>query len=225
MTETEKKPENRPPDATIIVGTHCPHCPVVLASLAEMLKAGTIGRLEAVNLEARPDVAEALGVRSVPWIRIGPFTLTGAYRRPELEAWVEKAGSVEGQADYLAEMLGSGQLDAAEKFVRETPGSMVALIHLLADPQQKINVKSGLGVIFESLEGSPELAAAVDALGKLVESPSVEVRADACHYLGLTHAPAARPYLERCLKDDDADVREIAEESLALLQQAGNPET
>ena len=212
-----KETRSTVPDAMIVVGTHCPHCPVVLAALAEMLKAGTIGRLEAVNLEARPEVAEALGVRSVPWIRIGGFVLTGAHRRPELEAWAEKAGSVEGQADYLAEMLASGQLDEATRFVEQAPDSMAALLRLLADPAQKINVKAGLGAIFESLEGTPQLAAAVDALGELTRSPSVEVRADACHYLGLTGAPEARPPLERCLRDEDPEVREIAGESLARL--------
>ena len=206
------------PDALIIVGTHCPHCPIVLTALAEMLKAGEIGRLEAVNLEARPDIAAELRVRSVPWIRIGGFVLTGLHSKAELQQWVERAGSVEGQAEYLAEMLGSGQVNEAQAFVRNTPGSLAAVVHLLADPEQKINIKAGLGVIIESLEGDEMLADIVDDLGKLVESPSVEVRADACHYLGLTHSPKAREYLTRCLQDEDKDVREIASESLALIE-------
>ncbi len=206
------------PDALIIVGTHCPHCPTVLTALAEMLKAGEIGRLEAVNLEARPDIAAELRVRSVPWIRIGGFVLTGLHSKAELQQWVKRAGSVEGQAEYLAEMLGSGQVNEAEAFVRNTPGSMAAVIHLLADPEQKINVKAGLGVIIEALEGDAMLAEVVDDLGKLVESPSIEVRADACHYLGLTHSPKARDYLTQCLRDEDEEVREIASESLSLLE-------
>ena len=43
------------------------------------------------------------------------------------------------------------------------------------------------------------------------------VRADASHYLGLSGAAAARAWLEARLHDDDADVREIAAESLAAL--------
>jgi HEAT repeat protein len=43
------------------------------------------------------------------------------------------------------------------------------------------------------------------------------VRADACHYLGLTGAGAAADYIRPLLDDKDAEVREIAAESLALL--------
>jgi hypothetical protein len=40
------------------------------------------------------------------------------------------------------------------------------------------------------------------------------VRADACHYLGLTGDAQAKSWLDARLDDDDADVREIATESL-----------
>jgi len=43
------------------------------------------------------------------------------------------------------------------------------------------------------------------------------VRADACHYLGLSGDAAARPWLDARLGDNDADVREIAAESLQAL--------
>ena len=42
------------PDALLLISTHCPHCPAMLASLADLVKQGTIGRLEAVNLEQHP---------------------------------------------------------------------------------------------------------------------------------------------------------------------------
>lgn len=205
------------PDALILIGTHCPLCPSVLAALAEMVKAGKIGKLEVVNVEARPDVAQALHVRSVPWVRLGGLTLTGVHSQAELEQWAQRAGTVEGQMAYLEEMLGSGQVSEATDFVRNTAGSMQAVIRLLADPQQKINVKAGIGVIVEDLEGSEILAETVDELGKLLSSESAEVRADVCYYLGLTHAKSARKYLERCLQDEDPDVREIAAESIQLL--------
>ncbi|MBS0329365.1 MAG: HEAT repeat domain-containing protein, partial [Proteobacteria bacterium] len=46
------------------------------------------------------------------------------------------------------------------------------------------------------------------------------VRADACHYLGLTGEAAARSWLDARLADEDADVREIAAESLESLPPA-----
>ena len=38
------------------------------------------------------------------------------------------------------------------------------------------------------------------------------------HYLGLTHSPEARQHITPLLEDEDAEVREIAEESLAMLE-------
>ena len=206
------------PDVLLLVGTHCPHCPVVLAAMADLVKAGEIGQLEVVNIEQRPDRAAALGVRSVPWIRIGGLTLTGLHSKMELQSWVNKAGSMEGMADYLVEMLETGQVSEATAFVEQEPRGLDAVIHLLGDPQQKINVKVGLGVIMEGLAGSERLQKQIPALGVLTQSPSVEVRADACHYLGLTHSDEAKSWLEKCLDDEDQEVREIARESLDMLE-------
>ena len=42
------------PDALLLISTHCPHCPAMLTALADLVKQGTVGRLEVVNLEQRP---------------------------------------------------------------------------------------------------------------------------------------------------------------------------
>ena len=65
------------PAALLLLGTHCPHCPQVLKALSELVKAGDIHKLEVVNVEQAPEIARELGVRGVPWIRVGEFTLTG----------------------------------------------------------------------------------------------------------------------------------------------------
>jgi HEAT repeat protein len=54
-------------------------------------------------------------------------------------------------------------------------------------------------------------------LGALTRHADARVRADACHLLSLTHAAEARPWLQACLQDADAEVREIAAESLQTL--------
>ena len=61
------------------------------------------------------------------------------------------------------------------------------------------------------------LQALVPRLGELSAHADARVRADASHYLGLSGTAAARDWLEARLHDDDADVREIAAESLAAL--------
>ena len=66
-----------PADALLLIATGCNHCPAVLEGLSRLLKQGRIGRLDVVNLAVHPETGQALGVRSVPWTRIGPFELEG----------------------------------------------------------------------------------------------------------------------------------------------------
>jgi hypothetical protein len=44
------------------------------------------------------------------------------------------------------------------------------------------------------------------------------VRTDACHYLGLSHNPAAQQYIQPLLNDVDAEVREVAAEALQAIK-------
>jgi HEAT repeat protein len=59
----------------------------------------------------------------------------------------------------------------------------------------------------------------VDGLGALTRHADARVRADACHLLSLTQAGEAGTWLQACLQDADAEVREIAAESLQTLEE------
>ncbi len=107
------------PDALLLLGTHCPHCSTVLKELSELVKAGAIGKLEAVNIEQSPEVAHTLGVRSVPWVRIGTFELEGLRSGKELRSWVDAVGTEAGFAKYLDELLSTGKIERAIRLVRE----------------------------------------------------------------------------------------------------------
>jgi len=206
-----------PPDALLFLSTHCPHCPAVLQALAELVKRGVIGRLEVVNLEVRGEAAETYGVRSVPWLKIGDYELAGVRSRDELEEWARRAGSPEGMADYFHALLKEGQLNRVLEAVRHQPDHLAALLPIVANPDASINVRIGAGVVFEELAGSPALVALIEQLGELSRHPDARVRTDACHYLHMTRSPESRPYLEAALQDDDAVVRETAQESLDAL--------
>ena len=90
------------PEARMLLGTRCPHCPSVLSSLSDLVKQGVISRLEVVNLEQRPEIARQWGVRSVPWVKIGPFELTGLHSKAELQSWAEQAGSEQGMKERFS---------------------------------------------------------------------------------------------------------------------------
>lgn len=206
-----------PPEALLLLSRGCPHCAVMLANLAEMVKRGDIGRLQVVNIEAQPDFAEAEGVRSVPWLRLGPFELTGLYSAAELEIWLRRAAEPEGMADAFHDLLKTGGLRQVLSLVAAMPGRLAALLPIVGNPEASINVRIGAGVVFEASTGTAGLRALIPALGDLSNHADARVRADACHYLALAGGDAARDWLQARLSDADADVREIAQEGLLGL--------
>ena len=205
------------PDALLLISTHCPHCPAMLAALADLVKQGTIGRLEAVNLEQRPEIGQALGVRSVPWLRIGRIELTGVHSKAELAEWAAKADSDAGMADWFHLLLKEGQLPRVQALIEADPGLLAAVLPIVGNVEASLNVRLGAGVLLENFAGTDTLRALLPRLGGLSRHDDARVRADACHYLGLAGDAAARPWLEARIADEDADVREIAAESLESL--------
>lgn len=205
------------PDALLLLGTTCPNCPAALESLGNLVKQGRLGRLEVVNLEQRPEIAAELGVRSVPWVRIGSFELAGLRLETEYAQWIEKARSADADLNQLRELLGAGEAVNVARMVEETPDLVDSLLNLLGDEKEKLNVRLGIGVVLEELAGSDSLERAMEPLTALTRHQTAAIRADACHYLGLIGAPEVRPWLEARLEDEDLSVREIAEESLGLL--------
>jgi thiol-disulfide isomerase/thioredoxin len=205
------------PEALMLLGTHCPHCPSVLSSLAELVKQGVLSKLEVVNLEQRPDVAQQLGVRSVPWVRIGPFELTGLRSLTELRQWAQTSASHQGIRDYIEAMLAEGEVERVLAMIASDTGVMERVIELLDDADAKINVRLGIGAIIEEHEGKPLLHDYIPQLGKLTQHTDPRVRGDACHYLALSHSSSAKVFIRPLLQDESADVREVAEESLHEL--------
>lgn len=205
------------PDALLFISSHCPHCPAVLAGLSELLKRGGIGRLEVVNIEFHPELAAAREVRSVPWLRLGPFELTGARAVGELETWARRAVDPAGMADAFHDLLKTGGLPQVLALIAADTSRLAALLPIVGNPEASINVRLGAGVAFEEYAGAAPLRELVPALGALSEHADARVRADACHYLGLSADAAARPWLAARLDDPDPDVGDIARDGLSGL--------
>jgi hypothetical protein len=208
------------PSVLLLIAPGCPHCPVVRRGLEALLRDGSIGRLETVNVAEHPEVAAEVGTRTVPWCRIGPFELEGLHSEKELADWVAHARRGTGMAEYLAGLLETQRLDRAIQLVRKQPGLLPDLVALIADLETPMGVRIGVGAVFEELAQHGELGALVPQLGALTRFPEPQIRADACHYLGLTGAAEAVRFVETLLQDPDAEVREIAAETLPLLPSA-----
>ncbi|MGE0081890.1 MAG: HEAT repeat domain-containing protein [Thiohalomonadaceae bacterium] len=202
------------PDALLLVAPGCPHCPGVLDALGALVKEGVIGRLEVINVAVHPERAAALGVRGVPFTRLGPFELDGARTAAELRRWAERAAHPRGMAEYLEQMLAEGGLAKVEAMLAAEPARFPQLLGLMEDAELPLQVRLGIGAVIEGLAGTPVLQEAVPVLARLTGHADHRVRGDACHFLGLTLSPAARPALEACLGDPHPEVREIAREAL-----------
>ena len=141
----------------MLLGTDCPHCPSVLRSLSELVEQGVVSKLEVVNLVQRPDVAQELGVRSVPWVRIGPFELAGPRTLEELKRWAQTTATHQGIRDYLGAMLAEGEVDRVLVMISKESALMARAIELLDDADAKINIRLGVGAIIEEYQGTPLL--------------------------------------------------------------------
>lgn len=217
---TEKS--TNPTDVLMLLGTHCPHCPSVLNALAALLKAGTIGTLQAINIEQRPDLARELGVRTVPWVRLGAFELEGLHSEQELKKWAEHAGTEAGMVAWLDELLSSGNIGKAGRLVQSSADAMHALLALFADPQVQLNTRIGISAILEDLQDSELLKNSVDSLGALTRHTDARIRGDACYYLALSGEQRAAQFIRPLLQDKDPDTKELAQESLQMLENLKN---
>jgi HEAT repeat protein len=121
-------------------------------------------------------------------------------------------------ADHFHIQLMEGGLKRVLEVVASRPETLAALLPIVANPEASMNVRLGASVVFERYAASPALAALVPRLGVLASDPDVRVRADACHFLGLSGVTEAAAYLELRLQDGDPEVREIAAESLDRLR-------
>jgi glutaredoxin len=202
------------PAALLFTTPVCPHCPGVKRALAALLAEGAIASLEVVDASAEPERAQALGVRSVPWLRLGPFELEGQMTPAELRRWAERAAQPQGMKDYFFEMLETGRRAKVEAALRQDPQRGAALAQLVTDPEAGMAVRLGIGAVLEELQGSGATEAMVPALTVALQHAEPRDRADIAHFLSLIGGSAARVALQSCLDDPDAEVREIAREAL-----------
>lgn len=203
------------PDALLLMTAGCPHCPAALQALTLLLKENVIGRLEIVNVAIHTEEAEARGVKSVPWIKIGPFEVEGVSSPAKLR---ELAHGVNDDAvidNWLLDTLKAGHRQKFESLVRREPQRIHALARLMTNPETSMAIRLGIGAVLEELHGTGLTEPLIPALGDMLKSDDRLLRADACHFMTLIGGEHIRPYLQSCLADANPEIREMAEEWLA----------
>lgn len=203
------------PDALLLMTAGCPHCPAALQSLTLLLKEGAIGRLEIVNVAIHTEEAEARGVKSVPWMQIGPFEIEGVSSPGRLR---ELASGVNDEAvfdSWLLDTLKAGHRQKFESLVRREPLRIHALTRMMRNPEASMAIRLGIGAVLEELHGSGFTEPLIPELGEMLKSDDKLLGADAAHFLTLIGGEQIRPFMQSCLNDADRALREIAEEWLS----------
>jgi len=202
------------PSALLLIATGCQHCPSMLLSLSDLIKEGKISQLEVVNIVEAPERAQALNVRSVPWLKIGDFELVGLKSKSEIQQWIDKSADAEDMGAYFEELMVSGEISKVQQLVEDKPRHMKTLLDIMANEESSLSARIGVGAIIEQLAGSEILQNNIDELGVYCKSPVARIRNDACYYLGLSHHEQAAKYIRPLLDDMDNDVKEIAQDAL-----------
>lgn len=135
----------------------------------------------------------------------------------ELKLCVRAASGPDGVAEYFHILLMEGGLRIVNDLITTRAELLGELLPIVANPEASMNVRFGASAVFERFAGTPALATLVPRLGQLSVHADARVRADACHYLGLSNCVGAKQYLEPRLADESEEVREIAADSLAEL--------
>lgn len=212
------------PDATMLLSSHCAHCPGVLDSLAKMVKNGELGNLQVINLELHPEAMQEYKVRSVPWVKIGNHELSGAQTLEALQQRAQWArDEQQQQGNLLADfdsLLSEGQVAKVVDTIKQDQSAMQAIMNLLGDPGTILSTRIGIGVVFEEFAGTELLKTLIPELGELTKHTDQRIRADAYHYLGMSNDKSAIPFLEAGKDDFDVEVREIVTDSLNVLKHA-----
>ena len=215
MTKEQKNIKS--PTVLMLMGTQCAYCGPMMLMLIDLMKTGSISELRLVNIEEDPELARELGVRSVPWLQVGPFELLGSQSKQELVMWLDRASSLTGINEYLAQVLSEGNIAYATRLIERYPQALQNVLQLMADPEAKINVRLGVGVIIEDMAESRSFETVIPQLIEYLSSDDARIRGDACHYLSLTKNSAYIPLIEKLLTDESEEVREIAQDSLDEL--------
>jgi len=206
--------------ALLLLAPGCPHCAGMLEGLGTLVKEGALARLEVVNVAVEPGPARDLGIRSVPWTRVGDYDLPGLHTLEELRHWTAMAAREDGMTAYLSDLLATARRHEVAERVRADSTLLLRLVDLLGEPDTGLSVRIGVMATLEEFQGTGTLDALVDPLSQHITHMDPRVRADACHALTLTGSARAIPALQRCVNDPDPEVRETAVDGIELLAQA-----
>lgn len=204
--------------ARLFTAPGCPHCNGVKNLLEQLLQEESIGTMEIVDISRQADLAQELGIKSVPWLEMGPLIFVGEQKLQELREWVLRLSKPEAMVDYYQQRLTDGDLNLAEQTLQRNPQTLPALLTLIVRDELPLQVRIGIIALFEGFAGKAALQALIPELAQLLAHADYRIRIDIAHLLELTESEDAIAPLKLLLQDENAEVREIASEALEELE-------
>ncbi len=206
----------------VLTAEGCPHCRAVLGEMQRLSRACGTVHVRQVDLAHAPELASRFNVRSVPAVIVDDeLCLEGRVGAEELAALLAARRSPGFEAKRCRALLEHGRLADAAMRVTTSEGARV-IAELLAAPELSMRMGAQLA-IRQAFERDPHaVARLMPDLVALIASPDPAVRGDVADLLGAVgDATVAASLAALAEHDDDADVREAAQEALAQLTERG----
>jgi hypothetical protein len=206
-----------PATVEVLIASTCPSCSAVVGACAKVAVRNP--RLQLVVIDAQYFRELAGACKSVPTVIVdGARTVVGPLSTEELEEILLERDQPDYALKALASIVDTGRFTGALPLL-STDAGLMALAELMGDGamQQRLGL---MLLVEEAVQTNPHaLDAALPYLLPLLEVEDPTLRGDTADLLGRIGAPGAREALTRLLSDDNADVRDVAEESLSKLRQ------
>ena len=211
MTPTPISPV---PNALLLTTPSCAHCAALKIILEKLLGEGLLAQVDIVGVTEQPTIAQQYAVKAVPWLKLGPIQLRGSQTETELRQWLGLLDPSLPATGLFAHLLETDALDQVIALIEQQPDLLPDLLPLVTDAELDLKIRLGISAVFETFEGLSVLQQIISRLHELAGHEHPRVRADAAHFLSLTHSHEARVLLQQLTRDADREVREIATEAL-----------
>lgn len=205
----------------LYVAPQCVYCPHMVNALAPLPFCNAHISIDLVDVSTFPELAEAVGVKSVPTLMYGDsFRWTGTINVQEVLTVLSRQSSTELGSDALVRMLKEGDAVPLARMMLEAGKIFPGFVQVLIHPEW--SVRLGAMVVLEQLaEEQPALPAAVlQPLWSLRSRMDLSQLGDLVYLIGEHGSGEWLPRLESMLEEDVPDeLADAAGEAIGQLRE------
>lgn len=210
---------NSETEITVFIAPTCPHCPAAVKIALDLALESDKVKATIIDSLAFPSLGEKYSLQSVP-LTVLPsgFSKIGVIPKAELIGHLRAIGTDDHEKDLFRSLVESGRHEEAAAKVCTAIGAQTFLEWW---KKSVLNERIALVLVCEeALErDTRSLDSMVDTLINVTQDEDASLRGDTADLLGRIGHPKALSALKRLCKDENADVREIAEEALEELDE------